>query len=173
MATHLLLMRHAKSSWKDSSLSDHARPLNKRGKREADAVAQHLTAMGVAPDVIWASDATRTQETATRVIRIIPGAQTIIKVPEFYHASAATVLDLYAKSEEPEGRIMLLGHNPGWNKLAEIMSNSPISMPTANCLIFKRTSNTSENWLSPENWTLNAELRAKTLLADSEGAGQE
>jgi len=32
---NLLLMRHAKSSWKDASLSDHQRPLNQRGKRDA------------------------------------------------------------------------------------------------------------------------------------------
>ncbi len=173
MATHLLLMRHAKSSWKDNSLPDHARPLNKRGKREADAVAQHLTAMGVAPDIIWSSDSARTLETASRLIRITSGAQTIIKVPEFYHASAATVLDLCAKSEEPEGRIMLLGHSPGWSDLAEISTKTPISMQTAHCLIFKRSSGTHTNWLSPENWTLNAELRAKALLVNAEDAGLE
>jgi len=31
----LLLLRHAKSSWKDSDIDDHERPLNKRGKKDA------------------------------------------------------------------------------------------------------------------------------------------
>ena len=31
----LLVMRHAKSSWKDSEITDHDRPLNKRGKQDA------------------------------------------------------------------------------------------------------------------------------------------
>ena len=35
----LLLLRHAKSSWDDPGLSDHARPLNARGRRAAAAMA--------------------------------------------------------------------------------------------------------------------------------------
>ena len=31
----LLLMRHAKSSWKEENLSDHERPLKKRGRKDA------------------------------------------------------------------------------------------------------------------------------------------
>jgi len=115
MLTHLLFMRHAKSSWKDSTLTDHARPLNKRGKREADIIAQTLVSKKLAPDTIWASDAIRTQETAARLIRIIPGAQTIIKVPEFYHARAAHVLDQCTKTQPPEGKLMLQPTAP-WAK---------------------------------------------------------
>jgi len=92
MLTHLLLMRHAKSSWKDQSLADHARPLNKRGRREADIIARTLTAKGFAPDIIWSSDAERTSETAARLISIMPGAQSIIRTAEFYHASSAKVI---------------------------------------------------------------------------------
>lgn len=166
MLTHLLFMRHAKSSWKDSTLTDHARPLNKRGKREADIIAQTLVSKKLAPDTIWASDAIRTQETAARLIRIIPGAQTIIKVPEFYHARAAHVLDQCTKTQPPEGKLMLLGHNPGWSELAQIFTNIPIGMATAECLVFMRINKPTAPWAKPENWRLIDRLEAKSLLAE-------
>ena len=105
-------MRHAKSSWSDGSLSDHERPLNKRGKRAAEAVGHALTARGYPPDIIWSSDATRTRETAMRLIRAIPGAQTVNYNSDFYHASLETVLSVCGKQIEPDGKLMLLGHNP-------------------------------------------------------------
>lgn len=166
MLSHLLFMRHAKSNWKNDSLTDHARPLNKRGQREADIIAHTLTAKGFAPDVIWSSDATRTLETSSRLIRIIPGAQTIIKVPEFYHASAGQVLEKIGQAEPPSGRLMLLGHNPGWSELAQIFTHRSINMPTANCLVFKRTNDTGL-WSKPENWQLIDSLLAAELLSHS------
>lgn len=167
MLTHLLFMRHAKPSWGDESLSDHERPLNELGRREADIIANTLTARGLAPDTIWASDAVRTQETATRLIRIIPGPQTIIKVPGFYHASAGHVLEQCAKAEPPSGNLMLLGHNPGWSELAQIFTNNRIDMPTACCLVFARTNTTQQPWITPENWRLIDSFYAAELLADS------
>jgi len=94
MLSHLLLMRHAKSSWSDGSLSDHERPLNKRGEKAAIAVGEALVARGYAPDIIWSSDATRTRQTAMRLIRAIPGAQTVNYNSDFYHASLQTGLNI-------------------------------------------------------------------------------
>lgn len=169
MLTHLLLMRHAKSSWKNDDLSDYARPLNKRGCKEADVIAQTLCAKGLAPDIIWSSDAARTQETAARLIRIIPGAQTIIKVPQFYHASATSILEQCTRQSEPKGRLMLMGHNPGWSELAQYFSGRAIDMPTACCLILKRTDKDAAKWTSPKNWRLIERLDAKGLLLDMAG----
>jgi phosphohistidine phosphatase len=42
MITRLILMRHAKSSWKYPELSDHERPLNKRGRKAAGKIAKEL-----------------------------------------------------------------------------------------------------------------------------------
>ena len=59
----LLLLRHAKSSWDDPKLEDRDRPLNKRGRRAAAAMRQAMLDLGLAPDVVLASPARRTQET--------------------------------------------------------------------------------------------------------------
>ena len=42
----LTLVRHAKSSWKDTSLADRDRPLNKRGKRDAPEMGRRIAAAG-------------------------------------------------------------------------------------------------------------------------------
>lgn len=131
-------MRHAKSSWDDASLSDHQRPLNKRGRKASDMVARALVARGYAPDVIWASDAARTLETAKHLIRIIPGAQTVLHNPALYHASANTMMTIMQREPEPEGRVMILGHNPGMAELYNHFTGQYHGFPTGACAVFKR-----------------------------------
>ena len=56
-------MRHAKSSWADSSLNDHDRPLNQRGRKDAPRIYQALSEMDWLPDTIFLSSSKRTCET--------------------------------------------------------------------------------------------------------------
>ena len=63
----LILVRHAKSSWKDASVYDHERPLNKRGKRDAPEMGARLKLRGCEPDLIVSSSAVRALETARTV----------------------------------------------------------------------------------------------------------
>jgi len=152
MLSRLLLMRHAKSSWSDGSLSDHERPLSDRGRRAATAVGAALTARGFAPDIIWSSDAKRTRETAMRLIRAIPGAQTVNYNPEFYHASAETVLRVCGQAIEPSQPLMLLGHNPGWSSLHSYFTGQSHEYPTGACTVLTRKKNGISDWLDPEAW---------------------
>src|SRR5215510_9473869 len=64
----LLLLRHAKSSWKDSDLDDHDRPLNQRGKRDAPRMGQLLKDEQLVPEFILCSSAKRCRKTAEHVI---------------------------------------------------------------------------------------------------------
>ena len=144
-------MRHAKSSWADAEQTDHERPLNDRGKRAATAVGAALHARGVAPHTIWSSDATRTRQTAMRLIRAIPGAQTVEYLPEFYHASAEEALRICADRGEPDcERLMWLGHNPGWSALHLHFTGRAHAFPTAACLVLKRQGD--RDWLETESW---------------------
>jgi len=131
MLPHLLLMRHAKSSWSDGSLSDHERPLNDRGRR---------------------SDAKRTRETAMHLIRTIPGAQTVNYSEEFYHASAETVLQVCGQAVEPDKPLMLLGHNPGWAELHQYFTGQSHRYPTGACTVLTRKKNGTSDWLNPAAW---------------------
>jgi len=158
-------MRHAKSSWEDENLPDHSRPLNKRGRDSADIIAKALILRRYSPDTIWSSDAERTKETALRIIRIIPGTQNIFYQPGFYMAGALQALDLLETSNEPDGKLMLLGHNPGWEGLFEHFSRHYERFPTGTCAVFLRK-DTSADWLSPQAWQFKELLRPRELMAE-------
>lgn len=153
MLTHLLLMRHAKSSWNSDAQSDHERPLNGRGRQAATAVGQALTARGYAPETIWSSDSKRTRETAMRLIRAIPGAQRVDYFSEFYHAAPSDVFTLAQRQGEPDvERLMWLGHNPGWSELNGIMTGHYDDFPTGACSVLERVDDA--DWLSPNSWRM-------------------
>ena len=152
MLTRLMLMRHAKSSWSDGAMSDHERPLNERGRCAATAVGAALTARGYAPDIIWSSDAKRTRETAMRLIRAIPGPQTVNYNPDFYHASVETVLRVCGQQVEPSEPLMLLGHNPGWGGLHHYFTGQEHDYPTGACTVLTRKDNGISDWLDPAAW---------------------
>lgn len=165
MLSHLLLMRHAKSSWADKNQSDHDRPLNARGEKAAEAIGQVLTARKYAPDTIWSSDAERTRQTAMHLIRAIPGAQQIFYSSDFYHAGVQQVLASCRKQIEPDGRLMLLGHNPGWAELHEYFTGQAMDYPTGACAVLSRISKTDSDWLNPSAWRLIDFIRPRELEA--------
>ncbi|MGC1929423.1 MAG: histidine phosphatase family protein [Candidatus Nitrosopolaris sp.] len=65
----VLILRHAKSSWKHPNLTDHDRPLNKRGKRDAPQTGKLLRKEHVAPETIISSTAVRARATAEAVAK--------------------------------------------------------------------------------------------------------
>jgi phosphohistidine phosphatase len=65
----VLILRHAKSSWKDPDLPDHDRPLNKRGKHDAPLMGRLLKREDLVPDVIISSTAMRARATAEAVAK--------------------------------------------------------------------------------------------------------
>lgn len=103
----LILMRHAKSSWGDPALDDHARPLNGRGKRSAEALGKWLKANNYLPDQVLSSSSARTCETFER-LRIDAPAEFL---DELYHAGAEDMLMALRKARGQS--VLMLGHNPG------------------------------------------------------------
>jgi len=168
MLNHLLIMRHAKSSWEFEDLSDHQRPLNKRGERSADVIAQTLTTQGLAPDMIWCSDAERTSQTAKRLIRLIPGRQTVFYNPALYMASQGQILQICEQAGEPDDtdRLMILAHNPGMAHLFEYFTKRTHNYPTAACAVFSRR-NSGAHWLSSEAWQFRQLLLPRDLLRET------
>ena len=67
MQRRLVMIRHAKSSWANPLQSDFMRPLNERGKTEAPEMGDKLKALGITPDLVIASSAKRTRQTAKRI----------------------------------------------------------------------------------------------------------
>jgi phosphohistidine phosphatase len=112
------LLRHAKSSWKDRSLADRDRPLAGRGKRAAKAVAGHLEAEGIRPDLVLCSPARRTRDTLERVEAAF-GDQVETRFDEaLYGASEAELLACLRALAREIDSVMVIGHNPGLEELA-------------------------------------------------------
>jgi len=129
----LSLLRHAKSSWDDPALDDFDRPLNPRGRRDAPEMGRRLKARGEIPDLIISSPARRALATARMVAREvgIPEAR-IIEEASLYHAGAGTILSIVRSLESLAGHLMLVGHNPGFNDVANSLSEARIdNLPTA------------------------------------------
>ena len=113
-AKHLWILRHAKSSWDDSDLDDHDRPLAPRGRRAAKAMAGYIRREGVAPALVLCSSALRARETLERVN---PSGEWMIE-PELYGADVSDLLALLRRVPERVPSVMLIGHNPGMQMLA-------------------------------------------------------
>ena len=112
------MLRHAKSSWDDPDLPDRLRPLAPRGVRAVGAVARHLRATAVAPDLVLCSPARRAVQTWEGVAPGVP-PDTAVEIDEaIYHADAD---ELFARLRDVRSRIrsvLLVGHNPGLQDLA-------------------------------------------------------
>src|SRR5687767_11102467 len=96
----LLLLRHAKSSWKDSALDDHERPLNKRGKNDAPKMGRLLRNEDLLPDLIIASSAKRCRKTAEHVIQNSGYRGETRFCAELYEADAGKLRDFLAKLDD-------------------------------------------------------------------------
>lgn len=110
-------MRHAKSLWDDPKLSDHARPLNARGRAAATAMGRTLRDLGLQPEIVLVSSARRTLQTLEALGRW-DRTPLIEPMDALYLASASALLDVLHAVTEPVRSVMLLGHNPGMHELA-------------------------------------------------------
>lgn len=125
----LLLLRHAKSSWKDSNLDDHDRPLNKRGKREAPRMGQLLLEEDLLPDFILSSSAKRAWRTA-ECVAIHSGFRGETRVTsDLYHAPAQRIRQVIRETPDSVDRLLVIGHNPGLEEFLEPLAGvySPLS----------------------------------------------
>lgn len=110
----LVLLRHAKSSWRDASLSDHDRPLNARGRHAAQQMAEAVAVRGLQPDTILCSTATRARQTLTPLLNQLDGSIALTISHALYEATASDypnlIRHLAATSKAPK-TILLVGHN--------------------------------------------------------------
>ena len=115
----LFVLRHAKSSWDDPGLDDHERPLAPRGRRAVEAIAAHLNAAGIQPELVLCSSARRTRETLDGVA--VGGEHRI--EPALYAAGTEEVLDRLRQLPDSVSSVMLIGHNPAAQMLVLRLTN--------------------------------------------------
>jgi phosphohistidine phosphatase len=116
LVKRLYVLRHAKSSWDDPGVADHARPLAGRGRRAAKAVARHLRDRGVQPDLVLCSPARRARETLKRIEPAL-GQVAVEFDGGIYGASAGELIERLRALPDDVGSVLLIGHNPGLQDL--------------------------------------------------------
>lgn len=129
---HLLLIRHAKSSWDDPSLADFDRPLNARGLRDAPFMGSLLKFRGLVPDQIISSPARRARDTAHILARATGFNPADIDLrAEVYQARLPDLVALVRTLDDAWRRVYLIGHNPELMDLVDWLTGEAIDhLPT-------------------------------------------
>ena len=135
----LVLVRHAKSSWKDPELADRDRPLNPRGRRDAPEMGRRLAARGEPPDRIVTSPALRAATTATVIAEAVGyPKREIVEDERLYGAGSEEILEVMRGVEDRLDRVFLIGHNPGLTDFVNELSDEPIrNVPTCGVVEFR------------------------------------
>jgi phosphohistidine phosphatase len=121
----LTLMRHGDAQWKDPEVADFARPLNRRGNNEAEAIARRLSELQLIPDLIITSPARRAAQTAETVARELALLPRSLQYEEgLYLAGADDILKLVRAIGPRVPHLMIVGHNPGISEAANILAPS-------------------------------------------------
>jgi phosphohistidine phosphatase len=129
---HLLICRHAKSSWDDATLSDFARPLNNRGERDAPEMGRRLARRDIRPDLILTSPAERAMSTAVHYAAQLGYPLANIRMhPDQYAATVPRLLSLLQEVEPQVATVLFVGHNPESTALANMLGDTRIdNIPT-------------------------------------------
>ncbi len=135
----LYLMRHAKSSWKDDTLKDFDRPLNKRGLQDAPFMSKVLQAMHLKPDAILSSSSLRTTTTAIEVSKHLDFPEkNIIFDKRIYEAGEKSLLKIIKEVPTHINSLLLIGHNPSLTELANLLADSYVyNIPTSGVYAIK------------------------------------
>jgi phosphohistidine phosphatase len=117
----LILLRHAHAEAAAAGQDDVDRPLSRQGQAEAEAAGQWLKSHGYLPDRVVCSSARRARETLEQVLSVI-GYIEQRQEPRIYEATPG---DLMAVADEHKelSRVLLVGHNPGFEQLAALLSS--------------------------------------------------
>ena len=142
----LYLMRHAKSSWDFPELSDHDRPLNKRGRNDAPLMGQQLLSRDVHFDLILTSTAVRALTTATLVAREVDyDREKMQALAEIYKADRRELIKIIQHVPDNINSLLVVGHNPIISEVANKLSPEAIAdIPTAGVVALRFNCN---SWL--------------------------
>jgi len=127
----LLLMRHAKSSWKQPGLTDRERPLNRRGRRDAPKMGHLLRKEDLVPQHILSSTALRARLTAEAVAEASGCDGEILFLDGLYGAEPQDYVDALHLIPDGVDPVLVIGHNPGMEDLLELLTDQRERLPTA------------------------------------------
>ena len=138
---NLVLTRHAKSSWDNLNLTDHDRPLSRRGREDAKLIAKYLATYEYTYKTILCSTSKRTSETLEIFLNYIHKVDQVNYLSYLYHASAETIRKEIT-TLDTDGTYMLLGHNPGIEDfLSNLHKDISLKVPTCSVALLSNQNN--------------------------------
>ncbi len=108
----LILMRHGEAERPSPALEDFDRALDDEGRDESRSIGRALAKAGLGPDLIIASAARRTAQTAETVAEAFPGV-TIETDNSLYLAGPSRLAQAIQDAAPRAAALLLVGHNPG------------------------------------------------------------
>ena len=155
----LTILRHGKSSWNDTGLTDRERPLNHRGEKDAPAMGARINAAGIRPSLIMSSPAVRAWTTAKIVAKEISyPIEFLHREEEIYLADVKRLLDLLARQDNAFNSVMIVGHNPGLTEFANyLMPEITDNIPTCGLVALN---------IETDDWELRSQKKAELVLYD-------
>jgi phosphohistidine phosphatase len=148
----LTLLRHAKSSWHDDVPRDFDRPLNRRGRKAARTIGREMRAQGLEFDAIIASPAVRVIETLGDVSDGYGHVIAPAYDKRVYLASTGTLLDVIHEVDDRAERLLIVGHNPGLEQLALLLTAADDDRLRGEIVIKYPTATLAEISLPVEHW---------------------
>jgi phosphohistidine phosphatase len=120
----LYLLRHAKSSWQQPGTTDFDRPLAPRGIAACKRIRATLRRLAIEPQLVLCSSARRTRETFEGVAKGFAHEPEALFERGLYLASANKILARLAQLDDSTERVMVIGHNPGLERLAQALAGT-------------------------------------------------
>ena len=156
-------MRHAKSSWKDSDIPDHERPLKKRGHKDAEKMGKLLKSKKLDPDLIISSTAVRSEKTAEIVAKACKYKNEIVFCDSLYMAEPSDIFNVIKEHVKKQKCIMIIGHNPGLEAFLQILTGKVESLSTSSIAYIGAKIDSWDELSSEEKVSLKKLWRPKDL----------
>jgi phosphohistidine phosphatase len=129
----LTLIRHANAEH-DSDVRDFERPLSRKGQNEALEMARRFLERGLTPDLILASAATRTRETAETFAKVLGVPARLLQTDEALYLAEGEQIIATIRAVGPRvGHLMVIGHNPGISAAAISLAPEAITNDLPTC----------------------------------------
>jgi len=136
---HLLLVRHAKSSWDDFSIKDFDRPLNERGKKDAPMMAKRLLKRDIMIDAFISSPAKRARKTAEAFVKEYKSNKDqLIFLDDLYLAGPSAFAEVIKNTNDRYHTIAIFSHNEGITQFANSLTDTRTdNIPTSGVFAVK------------------------------------
>jgi len=130
MTRELLVLRHGKSDWTTDAPTDFERPLASRGRKATKRMGCWLREQGLLPDYIVSSPAKRAKQTALRACKFadLPKSM-VVWDRQIYEADVPSLLEVLARCPQDKERVMIVGHNPGFEELVDYLGGDLLEIP--------------------------------------------